>query len=75
MSKRQTEPPEVLPEQERWWYTSAEVAEAWTVSERTLYRWLADGRFTPGRDYFRSTPQGTGPYLWTEQALPAEGER
>ena len=67
VSKDQEAP---LEGQERWWWTTAEVAEAWEVSERTIYRWLEEGRFTEGRSFHRATPQGTGAYLWTEVALP-----
>jgi len=50
--------------------TTAEVATEWQVSERTVYRWIKEGAFTAGLDYFRATPKGTGAYLWTDRARP-----
>ena len=59
--------------QERAWWTSAEIADAWEISERTLTRWLAAGRFIEGEDYTRSgggAGTRTGQLLWTPAALP-----
>lgn len=65
--------PEQMEGQERAWWTTRELAAEWEVSERTIWRWLAEGRFTEGTDYTRSEGGGgsiTGQLLWEPAALP-----
>jgi hypothetical protein len=69
MAKRKPDPEPI-----RLWWTTAEVAEAWEVSERTLWRWLDSGRFSEGLDYTRAEGGGgaaTRQLCWTDHALPS----
>jgi hypothetical protein len=50
----------------RW--TVIECAEAWGVSDRTVYRWLSTGALVEGKDYDR-TPSG-GAYRLKLSAMP-----
>jgi len=69
MGKTKTKPEQAL------WYSTQEVADAWGISVRTVYRWLEEGVWVEGEDFTRSTPYGTGAYFWAESALPTPEER
>jgi transposase len=59
-------------------YTVDEVAEAWEVSRRTIYRWAAEGRLLEGADFERTpgqSPSGRAAYRFWASALPASARR
>jgi len=75
----QTQQEPELEGQERAWWTTKELAAEWEVSERTIFRWIAQGRFQEGSDYTRSEGGGgamIGQLLWEPAALPewADGD-
>jgi transcriptional antiterminator len=47
-----------------------EIAQAWGVSERTVYRWLEEGERLVEGEHYQRTPSGRYA-LWTS-ALPLE---
>lgn len=54
-------------------YDVTEVAEAWEVSRRTVYRWISEGRLVEGKDYERTPggPSGRSSYRLWGSSLPA----